>query len=89
MLRSKVFTVQKTVDDLDISIDLLDSCSKPLSSTKHRGNAVSASAVTVFPVDAFFCWKLSLKISAPVAVVVSGVQNRNSSSRSVSPSYLS
>ena len=37
-----------------------------------------------------FCWKLSttLKMSAPVAVVVSSMQNRNSSLRSMSPSYL-
>ena len=41
MLRSKVFTVKKTVDDSDIKIDLLDLCSEPLSSTKHRGSAVN------------------------------------------------
>ena len=42
MLRSKVFTVQKTVDDLNIRIDLLDHCSKTLSNTKHRRSAVGA-----------------------------------------------
>jgi len=36
-LHSKVFMVQKTVDDLDIGIALLDSCIP-----KHCRNAVSA-----------------------------------------------
>ena len=42
MLRSKVSTVQKTVDDLDTRIDLPDSCSKLESNTEHCGSAVSA-----------------------------------------------
>ena len=89
MLPSKVFTVKKTVDDSDITIDLLDSCSKPCRAPSIAG-APSVYKLTQFlQLIPSFCWKLSttLKMSASVAVV-SGVQNRNSSSRFVSHSYL-
>ena len=87
MLCSKVFAVQKTVDDLDTRTDLLDSCSKPVSSIKHCGCAVRHKLTQFSQLIPSFCWKM-LKMLVPVAVVVSSVQNRNSFSRSVSPSYL-
>ena len=90
MLRSKVFTLQKTVMTYTLGLICLTLAINPCRASSMAG-APSVHKLTQFSqLMPSFCWKLSttLKMSAPVAVVVSGVQNRNSSSRSMSPSYL-
>ena len=59
MLRSKVFVVQKTVDDLDARINWPDSCSKPVSTPSIAG-APSVHKLTQFSqLMPSCCWKLS------------------------------
>ena len=82
--------MQKARDGFHVRTDLFDSHSELLSSTKHPGSAVSTDVDTVFPPNAFFLLEVdhNVKMLAPVAIVASGVKNRNFSLRSVSPSYL-